>query len=69
MPLLGKTGGCKELYKLTLRAVKAAQGPELQTATAAVPIKTITKSVAAASDMMDRRPRDTFADEFGSDTT
>lgn len=73
VPLLGPRdrdrGECKELYTLTLRAIKASQGPELQTAAAAVPIKTITKSVAAASDMMDRRPKDTFADEFGSDTT
>jgi hypothetical protein len=62
------TNGCKDIYSLTLRALKQSQGPAIQTAEAAAPIKTITQSVATASGLEDRRPRDTFADEFGSDT-
>ena len=55
-----------DIYELILRSLKNSQGPGLQTESVPARVNIVTKSVAAPA-MDDRRKRDTFGDEFGSD--
>lgn len=58
----------KDLYALAERSLKQEEGPQQQTSSDAALDKIKTKSVAAPASFEDDRPKDTFADELGSDT-
>eukprot|EP00596_Hydrurales_sp_CCMP1899_P008735 CAMPEP_0119036264 /NCGR_PEP_ID=MMETSP1177-20130426/3851_1 /TAXON_ID=2985 /ORGANISM="Ochromonas sp, Strain CCMP1899" /LENGTH=348 /DNA_ID=CAMNT_0006995843 /DNA_START=254 /DNA_END=1300 /DNA_ORIENTATION=- len=58
----------KDMYGASKRSLKNAKGPEQQTEIASVPIQSVTRSVSAPARTEDRIPKDTFAEEYGSDT-
>eukprot|EP01036_Dinobryon_divergens_P028189 gene28189-37092_t len=57
----------KEIYKIVKKSMKQAEGPDQETAPSLVMEKVTLKPVSSAYSDDEKRPKDTFAEEMGSD--